>query len=197
MAYVRPPVRAPRLSGIALRAFVSALESGPGSLLAAKLTDDSGLGIFRRTSAGAASPIQVPLPFPERIPSQAEAPAAMAERATCARPVASGDKLETIAEFRNAYASGRADPISVFRRIHRTLDEGELKDLGYFIARKPSEALAYAEASAERYRKKRPLSVLDGVPVVVKDELDIEGYPTTLGTKFFSTVATKDAAVVA
>jgi Asp-tRNA(Asn)/Glu-tRNA(Gln) amidotransferase A subunit family amidase len=195
MKYERPPVRAPRLSGIPLKAFVSALESSAGNLLAAKLTDDSGLGIFRRASPGDASPIQVPLPWPEKVPATTDPPA-MAERAIRAPSVAKGDKLETIAEFVHAYTSGAADPVEVFRRIDRAI-EGDLKDMAYFIARKPSEALACAAASAERYQKKRPLSVLDGVPVVIKDELDIEGFPTTLGTKFLGTEAKKDAAVVA
>jgi Asp-tRNA(Asn)/Glu-tRNA(Gln) amidotransferase A subunit family amidase len=197
MKYDRPAVHAPRLSGMALKAFVAALESGAGSLLAAKLVKDSGLDVFRATSPGLASPIQVPLPFPAAAPTKAESPTALAERAIAAPFVGKGDKLETVAEFARAYTSGRVDPVAVFRRIHQALEDGDLKDLGYFIARKPSEALASAEASAERHRKKRPLSVFDGVPVVIKDELDIEGFPTTLGTKFLTTVATKDAAVVA
>src|SRR3954470_14640426 len=102
MKYDRPPVRAPRLSGLALKAFVSALESGAGGLIAAKLMDDSGLGIFRKTTPGGASPSQAPLPCPERSQTQRHRPAARAERATAASPVERGDKLETVAEFRRA-----------------------------------------------------------------------------------------------
>lgn len=43
--------------------------------------------------------------------------------------------------------------------------------------------LAAAEASAERYKKARPLGPLDGVPVVVKDEVHLVGYERTLGSK--------------
>jgi Asp-tRNA(Asn)/Glu-tRNA(Gln) amidotransferase A subunit family amidase len=39
--------------------------------------------------------------------------------------------------------------------------------------------------------------VLDGVPVVVKDELDQAGFPTTLGTRFLTTPAREDSTVVA
>ncbi|MCU0690084.1 MAG: amidase family protein, partial [Polyangiaceae bacterium] len=43
-----------------------------------------------------------------------------------------------------------------------------------------------------------PLSVLDGVPVPVKDELDQRGYRTTLGTRFLGErVAERDATAVA
>jgi Asp-tRNA(Asn)/Glu-tRNA(Gln) amidotransferase A subunit family amidase len=57
--------------------------------------------------------------------------------------------------------------------------------------------LAQAEASAARLRAGTPLSVLDGIPVVVKDELDQAGFPTTLGTRFLTTVAREDSTVVA
>ena len=38
-----------------------------------------------------------------------------------------------------------------------------------------------ARASAERWRRGSPLSLLDGVPIAVKDELDQVPYPTTAG----------------
>ena len=63
MRYVRDSVKAPVVSGFALKAFVSALESGVGPVLINKLITDSGVGRFRETSAGNASPIQVPLPL--------------------------------------------------------------------------------------------------------------------------------------
>src|SRR4051812_20505942 len=111
MTYERPQVRAPRLSGIALRSFVSALESGIGPLLAKKLMDASGLGVFRRTRAGTASPIQVPLPFPTRASSEAAAPTALAARAIAAAAATPGEPLETVAAFVRAYASGHSDPV--------------------------------------------------------------------------------------
>lgn len=40
-----------------------------------------------------------------------------------------------------------------------------------------------AAASAERWKKGQPLSPLDGVPVAVKDEVDLTGYKKCLGTK--------------
>ena len=33
-----------------------------------------------------------------------------------------------------------------------------------------------------RFKAGRPLSILDGVPIGVKDEIDIEGFPTLDGT---------------
>ena len=67
--YIRRPVAAPRVSGVALRAFVSALESGAlGPTLLGKVTRDSGLDDFRVTPAPHSSPIQVPLPLDPHEP---------------------------------------------------------------------------------------------------------------------------------
>jgi len=43
--------------------------------------------------------------------------------------------------------------------------------------------LDMAEASAKRWRKGKPLSPLDGVPVLVKDLLLVKGWPTLRGSK--------------
>ncbi|WP_425334876.1 amidase [Myxococcus stipitatus] len=101
--------------------------------------------------------------------------------------------------FVRAYREGQVDPVAVARRLNETIDkleQGEAR-MGMFITRKPEEVLRAAEASAERLRAGRPLSVLDGVPVVVKDEVDVAGLPTTLGTRFRTQVASADATVTA
>jgi Asp-tRNA(Asn)/Glu-tRNA(Gln) amidotransferase A subunit family amidase len=43
---------------------------------------------------------------------------------------------------------------------------------------------AAAAAATERYAAGKPLSVLDGVPFVVKDCIDALPYPTSCGTRF-------------
>ncbi|KAI0534441.1 amidase signature domain-containing protein [Xylaria digitata] len=44
-----------------------------------------------------------------------------------------------------------------------------------------------AEASTLRYKEGRPLGPLDGIPVAIKDEYDVEGYATTLGSAIVPT----------
>ncbi|KAL8673371.1 MAG: hypothetical protein Q9224_007526, partial [Gallowayella concinna] len=46
----------------------------------------------------------------------------------------------------------------------------------------PEKVLAAAEASTARYKSGKPLGPLDGVPVAVKDELDLDGYEKSLGS---------------
>ena len=40
-----------------------------------------------------------------------------------------------------------------------------------------------AAAATERYKAGKPLSALDGIPVAVKDEVDLTGYRRTLGSQ--------------
>ena len=55
-----------------------------------------------------------------------------------------------------------------------------------------------ARAAAARIRQGAPLSPFDGVPVAIKEELDMVGYGTTVGTKFLGrTPSQRDATVVA
>ncbi|MBN2354924.1 amidase [candidate division KSB1 bacterium] len=66
------------------------------------------------------------------------------------------------------------------------------------IACYEEDVYAQARASDNRYRRRKPLSIMDGVPVVIKDELDQVSYPTTVGTSFLGQKpATTDATVVA
>ena len=197
--YSRRPVAAPRVSGVALRAFVSALESGAlGPTLLGKVTKDSGLDDFRQTPALHSSPIQVPLPLDLKAPAS-RSPVELAKEAVAAPQVAKGMPLQTVAAFGEAYRSGKTDPVQVVRMLHQhieRLDHGPDR-MAFFIARKPEEVLTAAERSSERLKKGQALSPFDGVPVVVKDEVDFAGFPTTLGTSFFNTLATKDSTVVA
>ena len=62
MSYQRNPVKAPRVSGLALKAFVNTLESAVGSPVLEKLVRDSGIDRWRELSAGDAPPLQYPLP---------------------------------------------------------------------------------------------------------------------------------------
>jgi Asp-tRNA(Asn)/Glu-tRNA(Gln) amidotransferase A subunit family amidase len=196
MTYQRTPVKAPRVSGLALKALVNTLESGIGSVMLDKLVRDSGIERWRETSAGDAPPLQYPLPHGAPA-AEPQTPREQAARAIAAAP--GQPERETVAAYVRAYREGGTEPLSVVRRIQEAierLDSGKQR-LGLFVARKPEEVLRAAEASGERLRAGNPLSVLDGIPVVLKDEVDLAGFPTTLGTKFRTQVATADSTVAA
>lgn len=196
--YRRDVVTAPTLKGIALKAYLSAIESPAGGALLGKLLADSGFTRFLDDSPGASSPVREPLPWPKDNPA-GKAPAAMAEEATALAQVTRGPRLETVGELARAYRSGATTPSAVAAKLEKhiaALDEGPSR-MGLFIARKPAEVARAAEESTRRLKEGTARSVLEGVPVVIKDELDVAGFPTTLGTKIFKTPATADSTIVA
>ena len=109
-------------------------------------------------------------------------------------------RFPTVADYAEAYRTGASDPVQVAERAltaARTLDRMD-PPMRTFLALDEGDVRRQAEAAAKRRHKGAPLSPLDGVPVAVKDEYDVIGYPTTHGTKFLGkTAATSDALVVA
>ena len=76
--------------------------------------------------------------------------------------------------------TGDVDPRDLTRLfLDRTNIEG--RSLNCFITLCDESARVEASAAAERARSKRRLSPLDGIPVAVKDNMDIAGVPTSNG----------------
>ncbi len=107
---------------------------------------------------------------------------------------------ETSADFHQAYLEGKTTPVDVAMRlldIIRSIEESAVP-LRPFIAWEEKELMRQAKASTERYERGESLGILDGVPVAVKDELDMLPFPTMVGTKFYNKKAPlKDATSVA
>lgn len=189
--YRRDTVKAPRAKGLVLKAFVATLESAAGTPVVDKLLHDSGLDRFRAQSAGTLPPFPVPLPHPATLPATSTS-TELAASATAAQQASS----ETVAAFAAAYAAG-ASPVDVASRIETAVKRFASEGMGFFIQRHPEELAKDAEASASRHKAGKALSVLDGVPVVIKDEIDVKGFATTLGTSWRNGVADADSAIMA
>ena len=81
---------------------------------------------------------------------------------------------------------------SALERIGRTNDDWHV-----FTCLTAESALAAARQSDERRRAGRSLSRLDGIPVAVKDNIDVAGAPTTDGTACYrNRIAEADALAV-
>ena len=88
----------------------------------------------------------------------------------------------TAAELARRYASGELSPLDVARSLLERIDAWEPHlNAMYRIGREA--ALAAARASEDRWRAKKPLSPLDGVPVTIKENLYTAGDPAPIGTR--------------
>ena len=73
----------------------------------------------------------------------------------------------------------------------------ETPPLRAFVQINETETLRQAEASRLRHASGNPISVLDGVPFSIKEEFDVVGFSTTLGTAVYSSIANSDSTIVA
>lgn len=96
-------------------------------------------------------------------------------------PPSTAGVFSSCADYIAAYKSGATTPVQVAERLHALLADDTGDYVNYVIHLPAKETLLRAaEASAARYKEGRPL-VLDGVPLLVKDELLVAGAPMTLG----------------
>jgi len=102
----------------------------------------------------------------------------------------------SIAQLSVLLQSGVLDPLDL---AEETLSEiAAHPDNAIFTSVTASRARAEAEAARKRLREGRSRGVLEGIPVAWKDLFDLEGLPTTAGSRVLrpSAPATRDAAVV-
>lgn len=105
----------------------------------------------------------------------------------------------SIEDYARAYRDGGSTPVQV---AHRLLDgvaasERRRPPMRFFIALSEADLLRQARESTERLSRGQARGPLEGVPIAVKDELDVCGYPTTVGTSFLGKQpAARDASAV-
>lgn len=86
----------------------------------------------------------------------------------------------TSADYVNAYNSQKTTPTAVAEYLLGIIKEPAHKLA--FIQIKDDLTLEAARKSTERYQNGTPLGPLDGVPIAVKDEVDVHGYNKTFGS---------------
>ena len=205
MSYDLKTPRVPRLTGRALRAACETLESnGIGAAFQRALVWGVGLDTLGMSHASGVPSLAPELPIHDDALAT-ETP--LSTRLPSLQALADGGRnagpggAPTIADFARAYADGSRTPVDVAERFLSMMHEhgsgGPLTAV--FLSVDADDLLAQARASTERWANGRPWSVLDGVPVPVKDEMDQVGHPTTAGSLVLDQQrrATCDATVVA
>jgi len=191
-------VSLPYLSGPLLRLFVTLLEGPLGGLLIPGLLRSSGASSLRGRLFEEA-PTSRPLHFTrERC-----APSAVVPTSEWPGPPAhpgSGFHFSTVHDYAQAYRSGLISPEEVARQTLEAIAADNAADppMRAIIAVDHEDVLRQAQESTRRIQSGQPRSVFEGVPVAVKDELDMTPYPTTVGTAFLGKASARaDATVVA
>lgn len=104
----------------------------------------------------------------------------------------------TVSELAEGFRGGRLSPVEVIEAVLER--SGALQAaLNPFALIDAAAARAGAEASHARHREGKALSVLDGVPIAIKDNVKVKGQPTRSGSAMFRDAAPEieDAPLIA
>ncbi|KAH7014150.1 amidase [Microdochium trichocladiopsis] len=184
----------PALSGLVLVIATWLLEWS--SLLRQYIWKNAGFGDLRniRGSLESTEPRFDPTVFPLEDEARPDSPSetngsgngngtAAPEKTSKLAPV--GQRHYTVADYREMYLSGEVTPLDVAHvilpLIRRDTSPPGPHSLAWHDV-KVELVLAAAKASTERYAAGQSLGPLDGVPSAIKDEYEMTGYTTTLGS---------------
>ena len=98
---------------------------------------------------------------------------------------------------RHMLTVGRGSPVELLETCLQTVKELE-PEIGAFVHINEEGARAAAEASDQRWRNGKPLSLIDGMPVGIKDIVETVDMPTEMGSPLYKNWRSgRDAATVA
>jgi len=190
-------VKLPYLSGGLLKLFASLIEGPLKGLLTPSLFESAGLN-WLRTQHFDENPTFHPVHRSGELQTEA---ASVSEKEFPQKASAlRGFQFAGIHDYAQSYRNGTTTPEEVAQKVLDAIAASDKHDpaLRAFIAVNREDVLKQARESTARFKAGKPLSVFDGVPIAVKDEMDMTPYPTTVGTSFLGkSPATEDATVVA
>lgn len=179
-----------------LKLFASLVEGPLGGLLTPSLFESAGLNWLRKQKFDE-SPTFHPIHHTGDL--QTEAASVPENEFPKQAPAARGFQFASIHDFAKAYRDGTTTPEAVAQKVLDAVVASDKHDpaLRAFIAVNHEDVMKQARESTQRFKAGKPLSVFDGVPIAVKDELDMTPYPTTVGTAFLGKSPAKEDATVA
>jgi len=191
-------INLPSLAGTKLRLAVELLDSPLRRFLLPRLLREAGI-TWLRSQVFADPPTFAPRHWggPAQAGAMAvpqnEWPESSAESGT-------GFHFASVHDYARAYQENITSPEDVANRVLQaiTASNEASPPLRAVIAVNRDDVLRQAEGATKRIRAGVALGIFDGVPVGVKDEVDMVPFPTTAGTAFLGRQqATTDATVVA
>ncbi|MEW5734745.1 MAG: amidase [Thermodesulfobacteriota bacterium] len=194
-AYDLSSVTLPVMTGRVLATAAKILENPAArALLLPKLLNDAGITKLRSLC-------------PEEVPTGSPLVAPVGKKAKKGADLSVEDLKQnsgqcpgaTVADLALAFREGRISPETVAEKALSAISDSKTgnRAMHWFVTVNSDDVLAQARESARRIGSGKPLSVLDGIPVAVKDEVDVKGYPTTVGTSFLGkSPAPRDSFIV-
>jgi len=162
-------------------------------MLASVLRAELGIDALRRLPHD----FRGPLPF-SLTPLAARDPV---RRPSAELGLPKGERVpRSVLELAAAYRARKATPERVTARVLEAARDlaSQVPTLGPLCGYDDERALDAARASTERFARGTPLGLLDGVPIGVKEEIDLCGFPTRMGTGYSGfRPSERDAPVVA
>lgn len=189
-------VKLPYLAGGVLKLFASLVEGPLKGALTPSLFESAGLTWLRKQTFTEA-PTYHPIHYRGELQT---ASSAVPEAEFPKSPSAiKGFQFTTITDYAKAYRDGSTTPEDVAKKILEAIAASDAANppLRAFIAVQREDLMRQARESTQRFKEGKPLSLFDGVPVAVKDEMDMTPYPTTVGTAFLGKAPAKEDSTVA
>lgn len=195
-SYNLQSVKLPHLTGLSLRLVVALAESPFRHLLLPSLLKNAGVTGFREREFDE-PPTQYPLASRDGQTGSGTDVQPLLLPDSQTRRV-SGFNFTTVHDFARAYREGHREPEQVAARVLEAIDASEAIEppLAAIHAWERNDILRQAAASGERFRSGVPLSVIDGVPVLIKDEFDMVPYPRMVGTTYMGGPPVQEDATV-
>ncbi|KAI3697239.1 hypothetical protein L6452_30110 [Arctium lappa] len=204
--YLHADVKAPRMAGLLAKVFVWFLEMKLiGNILLYFLKKNNRIQKLVSYGVLEESPLYVPLhPYQDAEEKEVKclepgvSPAEQVQHAIdCLQ--SSDTVLQdsnfsfcrwTILDYAKAYAKRQITPLVVAERLISAVVQSSSPemDMSFFISYDAKDILRQAAESTLRHERGESISVLDGVPIGVKDEIDCMPYPTTGGSKWLHKV---------
>lgn len=191
-SYNLESLKLPKLTGNMLSIFTNLIETPFGKmLLLNSLLDNGGIPKLRALNVE-----DVPTFYPLANPNpEHEQPVVVTEPGN----PPSNLPYPTAWDYSNKYKNEEITPIEVAEQVLRNIKSSEQGEqpLRIFIALNRDDLFSQAEASAQRIKAGNRFSPLDGVPVAIKDEIDMLPFPTTVGTSFLGKQPARQDSTVA
>ena len=184
MDYDLKSLKLPKLFGRMLSVFAAVVAGKlTRPLLIAGLLENGGIPKLQKMKF-TEEPSFLPLSIPEK---HASIPMELPRHEPSNKRTAS-ERLafSTVRDYSLAYRQGKLTPLQVAEQVIEAIRKSDktAPAMHIFSASYADDIRKQAEYSSELIKKGKPRSFLEGVPVAIKDEVDLMPYPTTVGTSF-------------